>query len=263
LSLPLVIGHRGAAGCAPENTLAGLRAAKALGCRWVELDVRLTADHQPILLHDARLGRTTDAGGQARRRTLAAIRRHDAGRWFAAAFAGEQVPTLAEAVALLAALGLGANIELKAGRAAAAATGAVVARALSRSWPAHLPGPLISSFLPEALFAARQTAQQFARGLLFRSVPRDWRERAEAVACAAIHADHRRLNRAKVAEIREAGYAVLAYTVNEPARARQLLTAGVASVFSDVPHVLLAAIAVADGGHAGAGPAAARTGMLR
>jgi glycerophosphoryl diester phosphodiesterase len=259
-----VIGHRGAASCAPENTLAGLRTAKALGCRWVEFDVRLTADHQPVLLHDARLGRTTDAVGWARRRTLAAIRRHDAGRWFAPAFAGERVPTLAEAVALLAALGLGANIELKASRAAATAIGGVVARALSQSWPAHLPGPLISSFLPEALFAAQLTAPQFARGLLFRSVPRDWRERAEAVACASIHADHRRLNRAKVAEMREAGYTVLAYTVNEPARARLLLTAGVASVFSDVPHVLLAAIA-AGGGHqaaAGAGPATG-TGMLR
>ena len=175
------------------------------------------------------------------------------------------MPTLAEAVALLAALELGANIELKAGRSAAAATGGIVARALTRSWPPHLPGPLISSFLPETLLAARQAAPQFARGLLFRSLPRDWRERAEAVACASIHADQRRLNRAMVAEIREAGYAVLAYTVNEPARARRLLTAGVASVFSDVPHILLAALTGGRGHAVGAeaGPAVARALRLR
>jgi hypothetical protein len=52
LKLPPIIGHRGAAARAPENTLAGLRRAKALGCTWVEFDVRLTADGAPVLCHD-------------------------------------------------------------------------------------------------------------------------------------------------------------------------------------------------------------------
>src|SRR5882757_10846072 len=71
LQLPPVIGHRGAAACAPENTLAGLRKAKALGCRWVEFDVRLTADNQPVLLHDNRLERTTDGRGRVSALSLA------------------------------------------------------------------------------------------------------------------------------------------------------------------------------------------------
>jgi glycerophosphoryl diester phosphodiesterase len=252
--LPSVIGHRGAAGCAPENTLAGLRRAKALECRWVEFDVRLTADREPILLHDDRLARTTDGRGQAARLPFAALRRHDAGGWFAPEFAGERIPTLAEAVALLAELELGANIELKAGRGNAADTGMVVAGALDRLWPPHMPAPLLSSFSPEALAAARPHASQFARGMLFRRVPRDWRERAETLGCVSIHADHRRLAPTIVAEIRESGYCLLAYTVNAPARARVLLNWGVTSVISDVPHIILAAL---DGGsrrNAGAGP---------
>jgi glycerophosphoryl diester phosphodiesterase len=249
-----VIGHRGAAGCAPENTLAALRRAKALDCRWVEFDVRLTADREPILLHDGRLGRTTDGRGSAVRLALAAVRRHDAGGWFAPEFAGERIPTLAEAVALLAELELGANIELKAGRGDAADTGKIVAQALDRLWPGHLPRPLISSFLPAALTAARWHAPHFARGMLFRRVPRDWRERAETLGCASIHADHRHLAPTIVAEIRESGYCLLAYTVNAPARARVLLNWGATSVISDVPHIILAAVARGSRQTAGPGP---------
>ena len=254
LVLPSVIGHRGAAGCAPENTLAGLRRAKALDCRWVEFDVRLTADREPILLHDDRLARTTDGRGRAVRLPLAALRRRDAGGWFAPEFAGERVPTFAEAVALLAELELGANIELKARRGDAADTGRVVAGALDRLWPPHLPAPLLSSFLPAALAAARQRAPQFARGMLFRRVPRDWRERAETLGCASIHADHRRLPPTIVAEIRESGYCLLAYTVNAPARARVLFNWGVTSVISDVPHIILAALEGGSRRTASAGP---------
>ncbi len=248
-----MIGHRGAAHCAPENTLAGLRLAKALGCRWVEFDVRLTADREPILLHDERLERTTDGRGRAARLPLMALRRLDAGRWFAREFAGERIPSLAEAVALLAELELGANIELKAGRGDADC-GWIVAGALARLWPPHLPAPVLSSFSPEALAAARQEAPQFARGMLFRRVPRDWRRRAETSGCASIHADHRRLAPTIVAQIRELGYCVLAYTVNEPARARALLNWGATSVISDVPHIILAALAGGPRQTAEAGP---------
>lgn len=239
LCLPRVIGHRGAAAAAPENTLAGLRKAKELGCSWVEFDVRLTADGAPILLHDDRLERTTSGYGEAAALSLARVREYDAGGWFAPAFAGERVPSLEEAVAALAALGLGANVELKAARHRVAATGHAAADLLARIWPASLPALLISSFLDGALAAARDSAPQLARGLLFRSVPRNWLARVEALGCATVHADHRRLRPGMVAEIRDRGYAVLAYTVNDAARAATLFSWGVASVFSDVPHRLL------------------------
>lgn len=237
--LPAVIGHRGAAGSAPENTLAALRRAKALGCRWVEFDVRLTGDGALILLHDERIDRTTDGTGKAAALTLAAISRRDAGRWFARAFAGERVPTLEDAMATLNELGLGANIELKSTQAKAAETGAHAAEALHRLWPSHLPPPLISSFLTPALAAARDRAPDLPRGLLFRGIPKNWRSLAESLECTTIHADCRRLRRTDVEEIRRSGYPLLAYTVNNVARARRLFDWGVTSVFSDVPEIIL------------------------
>jgi glycerophosphoryl diester phosphodiesterase len=242
LHLPQVIGHRGAGGCAPENTLAGFRRARALGCRWVEFDVRLTADGELVLLHDDRLGRTTDGDGKVRALPLSAIRLHDAGSWFDPCFAGERVPTLAEAIAVLAELGLGANVELKAGRRCAVETGIAAADLLTRLWPPQLPAPLISSFVTKAVAAARRHAPAIARGLLVRAVTRNWRRRAEFLGCATVNADQRLLRPRIVAEIRRAGYSVLAYTVNDAARARELFDWGVTSVFSDVPHIILAAM---------------------
>jgi glycerophosphoryl diester phosphodiesterase len=238
LNLPLVIGHRGAAARAPENTLAGLRRARALGVAWVEFDVRLTADGVPVLCHDARLDRTTDGAGPVSARSLATIRQNDAGSWFGPAFAGEKVPTLDEALALAAELGLGVNIEVKADRGREYATAAAVADTINRLGPAP-PPLLVSSFLTAAVAALRELVPLAARGVLFRSVPGSWAEIAKRLGAAVIGADHRCLRPGRVAEIRAAGYPVAAFTVNDPARARQLFAWGVTSVFSDVPDMIL------------------------
>ena len=65
---PRVIGHRGAAGYAPENTLASVQYAAELGVKWVEVDVKITADEVPVLFHDNRLERTTDGTGYLARK---------------------------------------------------------------------------------------------------------------------------------------------------------------------------------------------------
>jgi len=86
--MPTVIGHRGAAGRAPENTLAGFRCAKSLGCDWIEFDVRLTADGTLVVCHDSRLDRTTDTTGRIATMMLPVVRQSDAGSSFDAKFAG-------------------------------------------------------------------------------------------------------------------------------------------------------------------------------
>ena len=254
VNLPAVIGHRGAAAAAPENTLAGFRAARAMGCSWVEFDVRLTGDGGLVVCHDDRLERTTGGRGRISKLPLAAIREADAGGWFAARFAGERVPMLGEALALCRELGLAANVEIKAERGRARHTAAAVGACFARL-AGGLPPILVSSFLESAIGEIAGCAPSFARGMLFRKVPRDWRKIAERLGCATINADHLHLTEPVARDIRAAGYPLLAYTVNDPARARKLFDWGITSVFSDAPDIILAAAAPAAG--IGAPPGAA------
>lgn len=242
LNLPPVIGHRGAAARAPENTLAGFRAAKALGCAWVEFDVRLTADGALVVCHDDTLARTTNGIGRISRLPLAAIRQFDAGAWFGGTFSGEHIPMLEEALALCRELELGANVEIKAERGRGAATAAAVADCLDGLGD-NLPLVLISSFLADAVAEVARLAPQIPRGMLWRNLPRGWHRLAGRLGCATVHLGQTDLTPDTVMQVRGAGYPVLAYTVNDPARARQIYDWGVASVFSDAPDIIRAALA--------------------
>jgi glycerophosphoryl diester phosphodiesterase len=233
--LPAVIGHRGAAALAPENTISGFRAARAAGVSWVEFDVRLAGDGRCVLLHDDTVDRTTDGSGRAADMSVEALRRLDAGSWFAPRFAGEPVPTFEEAIDAIGELEFGANIEIKTGPGAAAETGRTVARIAASRWPPHLPPPLLSSFSEAALAAAREAAPELPRGILFGVVPRDWRRRADRLGCVTVHVDHRRIDSSLVADIIAAGFPILAYTVNEINTATRLRVWGVSSIITDHP----------------------------
>jgi glycerophosphoryl diester phosphodiesterase len=232
---PRIIGHRGAALSAPENTLAGFCMAAALNVEWVEFDVRLTSDGRCILLHDDTLDRTTNGRGPVARLSLEEVRRLDAGTWFGPDFAGQPVPGLEETIDLLAQLNLGAVVELKPAPGAETATGRAAAAILGERWPAALPPPVVSSFKPAALAAAREVAPQLTRALLVGTLPRDWRRQVEALDCTMLHADQRRLDQPTVEIVRDAGLPLFAYTVNLPQRAKELYSWGVDAVFSDCP----------------------------
>jgi glycerophosphoryl diester phosphodiesterase len=236
-----VIGHRGAAARAPENTLAGLRKAHALGARWVEFDVMLTADRVSVLIHDETLERTTSGRGDVTGRTAAEIAGLDAGSWFATEFAGEQVPTLEQAVALLLSLGVSANVEIKPAAGHASATGEIVAAYLRRHWPADGPRLLLSSFERPALAAAAAAAPELPRGLLAEDLPQDWEAALGELGCATLHLDHARLDPEGVRALTAQGVPVLLYTINDPARAAAMRSAGAAAIITDVPDLLLAA----------------------
>ncbi|MDA8232034.1 MAG: glycerophosphodiester phosphodiesterase [Magnetospirillum sp.] len=232
---PPVIGHRGAAAYAPENTLASFRKAADLGCRMVEFDVRLSADGVPVVFHDARLERTTDGAGWVGETSLAQLKRLDAGRWFAPAFAGESIPTLAEAMDVCRDLGLAVNIEIKPDHGAERATAVAALETAGRIWPSDRPPPLVSSFRRPALATAAAVAPAWPRALLVGRLGAGWRRAAKRLGCVSVNADHRYLSRRAVAAIGAAGLAVMAYTVNDSEAARTLWEAGVASCFSDAP----------------------------
>ncbi|MBI4183904.1 MAG: glycerophosphodiester phosphodiesterase [Proteobacteria bacterium] len=236
LGLPRVIGHRGAAGHAPENTLAGLVACARLGARWAEVDVRLTACGRPVLLHDETLERTTGGRGPVAERPYAEIAALDAGAWFSPAFTGERIPTLTEALACCRRLGLGLNVEVKPcpGREAEAA--AVLARSLSVQ-----PGVavLASSFAAEVLAALAEAAPGLARGLVIERAPRPEEAEALAPGVVSLHVAERTLTPAGARALKGAGFGLLAYTVNGRRRGRALLFRGVDAVISDYPDRLL------------------------
>jgi glycerophosphoryl diester phosphodiesterase len=234
----VVFGHRGAAALAPENTVAGLRAAAAAGLRWVEVDVQLTADREPIVIHDFTLDRTTDGRGRVARARIERLAGLDAGAWFGRDFRGEPLPTLTAAIAAMTELGLSANFEIKAGPARAAIAGRVIAEAIGRLWPSAGERPIISSFSRRALAAARAARRDVPRALLLRRLTSGWARRARALDCAAVHVSHAALDAGRVAAIRDAGFPVRCYTVNDRRRAELLRSWGVAGVFTDRPHLL-------------------------
>ncbi len=110
---PWVAYHRGAGRYAPENTLASLRKAAAMGADFVEFDVRTTADGAFVLLHDGSLTRTTTGRGPVRNRTAAEVAVLDAGSWFGRDFVGAKVPTLDAFLEVAAPLGVGLYFDAK------------------------------------------------------------------------------------------------------------------------------------------------------
>lgn len=233
LGLPRVIGHRGAAGSAPENTLVSIRKAGELGAAWIEFDVKLTRDGHAILMHDERLDRTTDGRGLVAATTLAEIKRLDAGGWFGPIFRGEPVPTFEEALELCIELGLGINVEIKPCRGREAATAIAAMAVLERLWPDHMPGPLVSSFAPECLRVAREMAPQRARGYLAGRLPRRWRTLMARDDCTTLHLDQRWLGVSQRTAVVAAGVPLVLYTINDRELARRHLESGVASVITD------------------------------
>ncbi|MGB1007830.1 MAG: glycerophosphodiester phosphodiesterase family protein, partial [Thalassobaculaceae bacterium] len=233
-TLPPLIGHRGAARMAPENTLPGLAAAANAGVRWVEVDVKLTADDVPILMHDDRLDRTTDLRGPVRGTTWAQLRGADAGGWFAGRFAGTPVPHLDTALATLKRLGLGLNLEIKPCSGRGPATAAVAARALAA---ANFPADqvVITSFDWSAIAWLAARAPIWPRGLLTKGLDGSWARVGAELGCRSVHVGERALDPASIAAIHDAGFLAAAYTVNDPARARALLTAGVDALITDAP----------------------------
>ena len=243
IPLPRVIGHRGAAEAAPENTLASFRAAKNQGAAWVEFDTKLSADDQPFLLHDDNLDRTSNGHGPARAVNYDDLRRLDAGSWKAPQFAGERMPLLAEALALFQELDLQFNLELKPCPGRARETAAIVLAELKRLWPRSRPQPLLSSFVLESLEISRDQAPEIPRGLLLEGHPVNWLDLAQNLKAVVVNIGDRAATPEWIAEIKAEGYGILVYTVNDAARAQQLIGWGVDGVFSDAPGRILAAVA--------------------
>ena len=218
-----VVGHRGAAGVAPENTLAGVRRAAAMGVDAVECDVRLSRDGRAVLMHDPTVDRTTDGTGTVEAMDFAELRALDAG--------GEPVPELGE---LLGTLGgsCGLLCELKVDAAAGAAVDAVVARG-------RLEGVVFISFSPGALAGVRRADPRARLGLLLPPPAHDPGPAAE-LGCELVGLHHRSASPDAAAAARRRGLRVNVWTPNTPAEMRAAIALRPDSITTDRPDLLLA-----------------------
>ncbi|BEV72671.1 MULTISPECIES: glycerophosphodiester phosphodiesterase [unclassified Paludibacterium] len=236
---PRIFAHRLGGALAPENTLTGLRRGYKIGARAVECDVKLSADGVLFLLHDDTLERTTNGQGLAGALTMAELRQLDCGIKHHKAYRGEVLPTLEELAAFCVEHGVAVNLEIKPNPGQDEETGRKVALAARALWQGAAIPPLLSSFSPAALRAARQAVPELPRGYLVEEIPLDYLSEMSQCAAAALHADHQHLTQALVQKLHGQGYRVMAYTVNEPLRARKLLSWGVDMICSDRPDLLL------------------------
>jgi glycerophosphoryl diester phosphodiesterase len=230
---PRMIAHRGGGTLAPENTLAAIRAAPQFGYRGVEFDVMLSADKKPLLIHDETLERTTSGHGEVAATPYAALATLDAGSWKDARFAGERPPSFEAAAALCIELGLWANIEVKPARGHEAATGDIAGRIAAAAWRGAKTLPLISSFRRAALVAAHQSAPDFPLGWLVEHIQPGWQRQLAELGCVSLHCNQTHLSAAQAREVKDAGYWLFCYTVNDPVRARELTDWGVDAMVTD------------------------------
>jgi len=230
---PLWVAHRGAGLLAPENTLAAFRVGASHGYRAFECDVKLSADGVPFLLHDATLQRTTPERGRASDRSWDQLSRLDAGGWHSRGFAGEPIPSFEAIARYCLRNGFALNIEIKPTPGDEAETGRVVAREAARLWAGEAVKPLLSSFKPDALAAARDGAPELPRALLLDSLRDGWLDEAQSLGCIAVVTHYGLIDAAVLTRVHGAGLRALVYTVNDPAEARRLMGLGIDGIITD------------------------------
>lgn len=232
-----LIGHRGVARLAPENTLYGIEQAARLGLSWIEIDVQLTRDGVLVLMHDDTLERTTDLAGTVREHDWATLAQADAGSGFGADYAGARIPRLDAVIKRCRALGLNMHIEIKPLDSHETDTAEAVVDLLRTVVP---PGALIiSSFAGDTVAAMHEWLPEYPRAQGAEHLPENWREISRDLELDAWHLDANIVTPELAPMLREADMALRAWTVNDRARAQQLIDWGVESVFTDDPPTLL------------------------
>lgn len=216
----VIIGHRGAAGHAPENTLAAIRKGIDLGVDFVEIDVRRTADGVLVALHDETVNRTTNGKGRVDRLSLRDVKRFNAGT-------GEHIPTVGEV--LEAARGrVGLMLELKVVGVAQTTTAAVQ--------EAGFKEPVIyASFLHNELSEVRSIDPEATLMVLFGRLPRAPIARAREYRSSHVGLRHDTATRRLVDAFHEENLLVFVYTVDRPGDIQHALSIGVDGVISNWP----------------------------
>ena len=230
---PHFVAHRGAGKLAPENTLAAFRVGASYGYRAFECDVKLSADEVPFLLHDATLERTTTGDGVAGELPWATLSQLDAGQWHSSAYAGEALPTLPAIARYVQRNNLALNLEIKPTPGQEYRTGLAVGQACAALWASASTPLLFSSFRPEALQGAKDSAPHIPRALLVDTLWLGWFQMAQRLGCVAVVTQHKLMDAELIGQLHGAGLRALCYTVNDEVDVRRLLDLGIDGIITD------------------------------
>nr|WP_246221314.1 glycerophosphodiester phosphodiesterase family protein [Phytoactinopolyspora mesophila] len=232
-SVPAVIAHRGYSGVAPENTLAAVEAGMRTGAEYIEIDVHSSTDGVPIVLHDSTLDRTTDGTGALRDVTADYVSGLDAGSWFSAAFAGQPVPTLADVLDLMKGRAPELLLEIKGPETYDEMVTTIdVIRERDQ-----LDQVILQSFDEQVLRDAREIEPDLRLALLRSTIDSDPAAVARDFDVVSYNPSWARLQDRPeaIAELHDAGIAVMPYTVNDPDQWEILRDLGVDGVITDHP----------------------------
>lgn len=228
----LRVGHRGAAGTHPENTMVSFRRAMEIGVDGVEFDVHRTMDGHLVVIHDAAVDRTTDGNGLVMAMTLEELRRLDAGVKKGSEFAGEQIPTLQELIRSTPP-DLFLFLELKAGSVHYPGIEAELLAVLQEEGATGRVQ--VSSFDHQALKRLHELEPSLPLGMLFAENLLNPAALALEIGCEAIHPAWEWVTEEMVAAAHDAGLKVNTWTVNNPFAIARVLSFGVDGVMSDFP----------------------------
>jgi glycerophosphoryl diester phosphodiesterase len=210
----LILGHRGASGHAPENTLASFRLAFQFGADGLEFDVHESKEGALVVCHDPRVDRTTDGSGEIRAMNLAQIKKLDAGSWYGKEFAGERMPTLQEVFAI-APFDATLNIEVKKGVHGLYPLEKPLANAILAS--GRLNRIIVSSFETKYLINLHRVCPQLRLGQLIH--PEDMFsfsfDALPTIPLYSLHPYFAFLNEEWVMRARQKGYRIFTWTAND------------------------------------------------
>lgn len=220
-----------------------MRCGLAHGFHAVEFDVMLSRDEVPVLMHDPEFGRTVAGIGKVSDCSAQELLAMDAGAWFGAEFAGEPVPMFADTIAFCKKHDIWMNVEIKPAPGFDEQTGRIAAQTVARMFAAEIEAhrnggslaalPLLSSFSFDALMAAKLAAPDIARGYLVDIVPDDWHAQLAALGALALHTNQKNLTEGLARAVKDAGFGLFCYTVNDPVRARTIMDWGVDGFCTD------------------------------
>lgn len=221
----LKIGHRGACGYEPENTLSSFSRALQLGVDMVELDVHICRTGETVVIHDSRLERTTNGNGDVALKSLDELKSLDAG-------GGERIPLLTEVLDLVN-MSTVVNIELK-GEGTACSVDRIVRSCINeKGWSPE--SFLVSSFDHYELKAFSALNPEIRLGALTAGIPIGYAEFAHALGAFSVNLSREFINSTFIHDAHNRGLKVLVYTVNEPDEIRRIREMGVDGIFSNFP----------------------------